>query len=71
MDRTKWILLIAAAALLIVGVGVFVAGQEIRIPGGPAPAGQPAVAKLDVDQFQKAFNAAADQTRLLVTFSPT
>ena len=71
MARTKGFLLIAAAALLVVGVGVYVSGQETRVPGGAAPAGQPPVAKLDFEHFQKAFNASADRTRLLVTFSPT
>lgn len=61
----------AAAALLLAGVGVYVSGQETRVPGGAAPAGQPPVARLDFQQFQKAFNAAAGQPRLLVTFSPT
>jgi hypothetical protein len=56
-----------AVALVIIGAGML----SNRGALGPAPAGQHAVAKLNVDQFQKAFNTAADQTRLLVTFSPT
>ena len=68
MNRSRWIFSAVAAALVILGVGMLSnRGGAL----GPAPAGQHAVSKMDVDQFQKAFNAASDQTRLLVTFSPT
>jgi len=70
MNRAKWIFLILAAALVVIGAGML-AGRRDSRGLGPAPAGQPAVAQLVTGQFQKAFNAAADQTRLLVTFSPT
>ncbi|HLQ66345.1 MAG TPA: hypothetical protein VK123_03835 [Candidatus Limnocylindrales bacterium] len=56
-----------AAALVIIGAGMLSNHGAL----GPAPAGQHAISKLNVDQFQSAFNAASDQTRLLVTFSPT
>jgi len=36
-----------------------------------APAGQPAVATLQLDSFRQAFNAAADRTRVVALFSPT
>ncbi len=36
-----------------------------------APAGQPAVAALQLDSFRQAFNAAADRTRVVVLLSPT
>jgi hypothetical protein len=36
-----------------------------------APAGQPSVATFDMDTFRRAFNAAADHTRILVLLSPT
>jgi hypothetical protein len=36
-----------------------------------APAGQPAVADLQLDTFRQAFNAAADRTRVVVLLSPT
>jgi hypothetical protein len=36
-----------------------------------APAGQPAVAGFQLDQFRQAFNAAADRTRVVVLLSPT
>jgi hypothetical protein len=36
-----------------------------------APAGQPAVAALQLDSFRQAFNAAADRTRVVALFSPT
>jgi hypothetical protein len=71
MAKTRGLLLIAAAALLVAGVGVYVSGQETRGPWRPAPTGQPPVAKLDLEDFQKTFNAAADRPRLLLTFSPT
>jgi hypothetical protein len=69
MNRARWIFFLLALALVIIGAGMLVSHQSGAL--GPAPAGQHAVAKLDVDQFQRAFNAASDQTRLLVTFSPT
>jgi len=70
MNRAKWIFLILAAALVVIGAGMLASRRDSGTLG-PAPAGQPAVAQLVVGQLQKAFNAAADQTRLLVTFSPT
>ena len=36
-----------------------------------APAGQPAVAALQLDSFRASFNAAADRTRVVALFSPT
>jgi uncharacterized membrane protein len=36
-----------------------------------APAGQPAVAALQLDSFRQSFNAAADRTRVVVLLSPT
>jgi hypothetical protein len=36
-----------------------------------APAGQPAVAALNLASFRQSFNAAADRTRVVVLLSPT
>lgn len=74
---------IAAAALVVAGTAVYVAGRQAsdsarrgegravtRLAESP-PAVQPPVQKMDLDDFQAAFNTAHKETRLLVTLSPT
>ncbi|MFN7994173.1 MAG: hypothetical protein U0Q18_11250 [Bryobacteraceae bacterium] len=36
-----------------------------------APGGQPALARLQLQDFRQAFNGAADETRVVALFSPT
>jgi hypothetical protein len=65
--RHAWLAAVAAA-LVVGGLTLFVLNRDRP---GTAPAGQPAVSMVDLDRFRQAFNAAADQPRLLVLLSPT
>lgn len=40
-------------------------------PPGTAPPGQPPVEKLDLERFRRSFNAASNETRVLLMLSPT
>lgn len=40
-------------------------------PPGTAPPGQPPVEKLEVERFRRTFNAASNETRVLILLSPT
>ena len=62
------LILVAVAVLFFLGVnGVF-------SPKGHAPSGQPAFLELDsqkIEDLRQAFNAAADQPRIIVWAAPT
>jgi hypothetical protein len=57
-------------AVLLCSAGLVAAMLFAYVPAN-APAGQFAVATLQLDSFRQAFNAAADRTRVLVLLSPT
>lgn len=57
-------------AVLLISTGLVAVMLFGYVPAG-APAGQPAVAKLQLAGFQQAFNAAADRPRVVVLLSPT
>jgi hypothetical protein len=57
-------------AVLLCSTGLVAAMLFGYVPAA-APAGQPAVAALQLDSFRETFNAAADRTRLVVLLSPT
>ncbi len=56
--------------VLLCSTGLVAAMLFGHVPAS-APAGQPAVAALQLDSFRQAFNAAADRTRVVVLLSPT
>jgi hypothetical protein len=56
--------------VLLCSTGLVAAMLFGYVPGS-APAGQPAVAALQLDSFRQSFNAAADRTRVVALFSPT
>lgn len=56
--------------VLLCSTGLVAAMLFGSVPAG-APAGQPAVALLQLDGFRQSFNAAADHTRVVVLLSPT
>jgi uncharacterized membrane protein len=58
------------AAVLLFSTGL-VAAMLFGSAPASAPAGQPAVATLRLDNFRQAFNVAADRTRVVVLLSPT
>ena len=59
----------AALGLILAGLGVF---AWLRFAPRSVPPGQPALATLsDPASFRAAFNAAGDETRVLVLLSPT
>ena len=67
-----------AAGAGAAGAGAGPAGAAGSAPGdtgvargGPTPRGQTPVAALTFPRFQNAFNADADDTRLLILLSPT
>ena len=63
--RLMWVLGgIVVAIVLAIGI--------LRLqPPGTAPPGQPPVEKLDVERFRGSFNAASNETRVLIMLSPT
>ena len=66
-SRRIWVAM-GVAALIVAALALFILRRD---DPGVAPAGQPAVAAVDVDRFRQAFNAAAPEPRLLVLLSPT
>jgi hypothetical protein len=63
--RLLWIL--GGTLVAIVGAVVILRFQ----PPGAAPPGQPPVEQLDVERFRRTFNAASNETRVLIMLSPT
>ena len=61
MKRT----LIVIAAILLGAAGWY------ALSGHEAPAGQPALAAMDLAEFRAEFNRTSDRPRLIVLLSPT
>ena len=59
-------IIFAVVALALGGAAAY-----YRYVPGHAPAGQPAIAAIDVAGFEQQFRAAAGETRLLALLSPT
>ena len=57
--------LIVVAALMLASAGWYL------LSGHQAPAGQTALANLDLDEFRAEFNRTSDRPRLIVLLSPT
>ncbi len=57
---------------VLVGVAIFAGWEEFRPQERVTPPGQPPLVELpSIDPVQKAFNSAADATRVIVLLSPT
>ena len=68
--------IVVTAAIAILSVAAIAGAGFVWLMQAPrrTPAGQPALSRLDaatLPSFRKAFNAHADETRIVVLLSPT
>jgi len=72
--RLRKVVLIVAGALLFVAATAGAGLAWLRYAPRRTPPGQPALSRLDaatLGTFRDAFNDAAEETRVLLLFSPT